>query len=485
VSKSSATPRPDDAARAEPSRFPSDFLWGAATSAYQIEGSPLADGAGPSIWHRFAHSPGHVTGDETGDVACDHYRRWEDDLALLARLRLNAYRFSVSWSRILPEGRGAVNPAGIGFYDRLVDQLCALGITPLVTLYHWDLPAALDDRGGWCNPDVAHWFADYAAVLFRALGDRVTLWATVNEPWVVVDAGYLFGVHAPGHRNLYEAPRASHHLLLAHAEAVRAYRAASGRGRIGIVVNLEPKEPASDAPEDRQATRRADAYMNRSYLDPLFLGSYPEELREIFGDAWPEFPEAEMRAIREPVDFLGVNYYKRGITRHDVSSRPLGFSSVDPPGALCTRLGWEVHAPGLGRTLRWVHDRYGAIPIYVTENGAAFEDPDEAVGGRVDDPLRVEYLRSHLQQVRDARRDGVDVRGYFAWSFLDNFEWGHGHTMRFGLVHVNYRTQERTPKASAFAYRAIVESGGAVLDAGPEELMRRADELRGGDMGGR
>ena len=267
-------------------RFPDGFLWGAATSAYQIEGSPLADGAGPSIWHRFSHTPGRTTNGETGDVAVDHYHRWADDVQLMRDLGLSAYRFSISWSRILPQGTGALNAAGLAFYDRLVDALLAAGIQPMVTLYHWDLPAALDDRGGWLNGDIANWFADYVTTVVRALDDRVTLWNTLNEPWVVSDGGYLHGALAPGHRNLYEAPIASHNLLRAHGRAVQAYRAV-GKHRIGIVVNLEPKYPASDDPADLAATARADAYMNRQFLDPMLLGRYPDELAEIFGEAWP------------------------------------------------------------------------------------------------------------------------------------------------------------------------------------------------------
>ena len=264
--------------------FPQHFLWGTATSAYQIEGSPLADGAGASIWHRFTHTPNLVRDGATGDVACDHYRRFLDDVALMRSFGTNAYRFSTSWSRVMPLGRNAVNPAGLDFYDRLVDALLANGIEPMVTLYHWDLPAALDDLGGWLNPEIARWFAEYAAVVFRRLDGRVKLWATLNEPWVVTNGGYLYGALAPGHRNRFEAPIASHHLLRAHAEAVRVYRA-EGRHRIGIVVNLEPKYPASHDPVDRAATARADAYMNRQYLDPIFRGGYPEELAQIFGEA--------------------------------------------------------------------------------------------------------------------------------------------------------------------------------------------------------
>ena len=363
----------------EVNRFPGDFLWGAATSAYQIEGSPLADGAGPSIWHRFAHTPGRTANGETGDVACDHYHRFRDDVALLDDLGLNAYRFSVSWSRILPVGRGTVNPRGLGFYDRLIDALLERRIQPVLTLYHWDLPAALDDLGGWLNPDSAHWFADYAGVLFRAFHDRVPLWTTLNEPWVVVDGGYVHGTLAPGYSTPESAPRVAHHLLRAHGAAVQAYRAEGrGGGRIGIVLNIEPKHAASDAPADVAAARRADAYMNRQYLEPVLGRSYPAELAEIFGPAWPAFPDADLRLIAQPIDFLGIN-------------------------------------------------------------------------------------RGHLRAALEAVRRGVNLRGYFAWSLLDNYEWSLGYSKRFGIVHVDFTTQRRTPKASARFYTDVVRTRGAAL----------------------
>jgi beta-glucosidase len=446
----------------QPGRFPPDFLWGAATSAYQIEGAPLADGAGPSIWHRFVHTPGLTVSGHTGDVACDHYHRYRNDVALMGDIGLNAYRFSISWGRIFPAGRGTVNPRGLAFYDRLIDALLERDIQPLITLYHWDLPAALDDRGGWLNRDVAGWFVDYATAVFRAFDDRVPMWATLNEPWVVMDGGYLHGALAPGHRNLFEAPLVSHNLLRAHGAAVQAYRA-MGRHRIGLVVNLEPKYPASESPEDLAAVRRADAYMNRQYLDPIFRGSYPDEMREIFGKAWPDFPASDLALIRQPIDFLGVNYYLRGVTKHDPAATPARASNVAQPQHVYTDTGWEVYAPALTRVLLSLHERYGAIPLYITENGAAFYDPPSPIGGRVDDPLRVAYLRDHLSSALDAMRAGVDLRGYFAWSLLDNFEWSHGYAKRFGIVHVDYRTLERTPKASARFYADVIRTDGAAL----------------------
>ncbi|NZA28434.1 beta-glucosidase [Luteimonas sp. SJ-92] len=442
-------------------RFPEGFLWGAATAAHQIEGSPLADGAGPSIWTRFAHTPGMTHNGDTGDVACDHYRRWRQDVALMRELGLKAYRFSVSWSRILPEGTGRVNQSGLDFYSRLVDALLESGIEPLLTLYHWDLPAALDDRGGWLNRDSADWFAEYGSVLYRALDGRVKKWVTLNEPWVVTDGGYLHGALAPGHRSRYEAPIASHNLMRAHGAAVQAYRA-DGAHEIGLVVNIEPKYPASDGAEDAGAVARAHAYMNEQYLHPAMLGRYPERMREIFGDAWPEWPQADFELIRQPLDFVGINYYTRSVTRAD-DSYPLRAGAVRQPLGTYTETGWEVFPQGLTDLLLWFKDTYGDTPVYVTENGAAFFDPPVAEDDRIRDPLRTAYLRKHLRAIHEAIEAGVDVRGYMVWSLLDNLEWSLGYSKRFGIVHVNYETQQRTPKDSARWYGRVIASHGSSL----------------------
>ncbi|TMQ73789.1 MAG: beta-glucosidase [Candidatus Eisenbacteria bacterium] len=451
-----------------PSRtgFPDHFLWGVATSAYQIEGSPLADGASPSIWHRFSHTPGATHGGDTGDVACDHYRRYREDVALMRDLGIPAYRFSLSWGRLLRDGRGPANPPGLDFYSRLIDLLLAAGIRPMVTLCHWDLPAALDDLGGWRHRDSIDWFADYAELAFRAYGDRVDLWATFNEPWMMSDAGYLKGLHAPGHRDPGEAVRAAHHLLCAHGAAVERFRAGPG-GAIGLVVNLEPKHPATDAAADAAAAARAGAYMNRHYLDPLFLGHYPEELPAMFGDAWPRWEIEDFARIRQPIDFLGVNYYSRGIVRDDPASPPARARSILPEHAPRTAMGWEIHPDGLREILEWVKARYGDLPLYVTENGAAFDDPPAGLGGPIEDAPRVEYLRDHLSATRTALANGVDVRGYFAWSLLDNFEWQYGYAKRFGLVHVDFTTQRRTPKRSALFYRDVIRSHGGAIGPNP------------------
>jgi beta-glucosidase len=445
--------------------FPTDFIWGTATSAYQIEGSPTADGAGRSIWHRFSHTPGNTWLDQTGDVACDHYRRYKDDVAIMAELGANAYRFSIAWGRILPQGTGAVNKKGIDFYSRLVDELLARGITPNATLFHWDLPEALDDRGGWLNRDVADWFADYATTMFDALGDRVKLWSTLNEPWVVTDGGYLSGVLAPGHSNLFEAPIATHNLLRSHGKAVERFRAANAakNGKIGITVNLEPKYPASDSPEDLAAVRRADAYMNRQFLDPAFLGRGPDEMREIFGEAWPNWSSEDMRQIKQPIDFVGINYYTRRVERYWPDHLPLKTKHVPQPQHAETATNWEVFPEALTKVLLWVTERYGKPAIYITENGAAFYDPPHTIDGKIEDPLRVEYYRQHLRATHDAMQKGANVRGYYAWSLLDNYEWAHGYSKRFGIVHVDFSTQQRTIKSSGRYYADVIRTNGASL----------------------
>jgi len=443
-------------------RFPDRFLWGAATSAYQIEGSPLADGAGPSIWQRFSHTAGNVVNNDTGDVATDHYHRYAADVDLMSELGLTSYRFSINWGRILPQGTGKVNAAGLAFYDKLIDALLAKNIAPMVTLYHWDLPEALDARGGWLNRDIANWFAEYADVCYRAFDDRVPRWVTLNEPWVVTNDGYVIGAHAPGHRDFREAPIVSHNLLRAHGSAVQAYRA-TGKHEIGLVVNLEPKYAASDSAADIAATARADAYMNRQYLDPVFRGEYPAELTEAFGDMWPEFPATDWPLIQTPFDFLGINYYSRNVVRDAPSEHPLRAARVRQSQNVHTEMDWEVFPEALTRVLVWIKERYGNRPMYITENGAAFDDPELATDGVIDDPLRVWYYREHLRAAHDAIAQGVDLRGYFAWSLLDNFEWAQGYAKRFGLVRVDFDTLERTLKSSARFYAEVIRSHGAVL----------------------
>ena len=442
--------------------FPEGFLWGAATSAFQVEGHPLADGAGPSNWYRFTHTPDRIRNGDTADIACDHYHRYPEDIGHMRALGLNSYRFSISWSRVMPEGRGAINPAGLDHYSRVVDALLAAGIQPNVTLFHWDLPAALEDDGGWLNPELPKYFADYARTVFDALDDRVPMWATLNEPWVVMDGGYMHGVHAPGRTHPREAALAAHHLMLGHGAAVQTYRA-HGHHKIGLVVNLEPKDPASPTIEDAQAAQRSDVYMNRYFLDLALRGRYPEALPRLYGEAWPFEASEDMSRANQPLDFLGVNYYKRGVMMRD-DSRPVDRAAwVDPPGRDKTSLNWEVFPEQLTRTLLWVRDTYGDIPLYVTENGAAYEEGPHANADILEDPARVNYLRGHLLAVREAIARGVDVRGYFAWSLLDNFEWAAGFAPHFGLIHIDGVDQRRTLKRSALVYAEIARSNGAAL----------------------
>lgn len=452
--------------------FPAGFLWGAATSAYQVEGSPLADGAGPSNWHVFTHTPGAVKEGHTGDVACDHYLRYAQDVALMRELGLGAYRFSIAWSRVFPEGTGRPNPRGLDFYQRLVDALLEAGIAPMVTLFHWDLPWALERDGGWSRRATVDAFVRYAEAVFRALGDRVRLWATLNEPWVVMDAGYVHGVHPPGRRDPETAAWVAHHLLLAHAQAVEVARAL-GVGPVGIVVNLEPKHPATPREEDVLAADRAHCYNNRLFLDPLFFGRYPEGVARAFGPSWPHPPEGELAPVRGSLDFLGINYYTRSRNVADPQGQPPFARPVPAPPERCTTMGWEVYPPGLYEVLTWVARTYPPVPLYVTENGAAFADP-EPRDGRVRDPQRVRYLASHLAELARALEDGVDVRGYFVWSLLDNFEWTHGYTQRFGIVAVEFATQKRTVKDSGWFYRDVIATGGAALGE-PHPLLPTAE----------
>jgi beta-glucosidase len=441
--------------------FRADFLWGAATSAYQIEGSPLADGAGESIWHRFSHTPGKVFSDQHGDVACDHYHRFIDDVRLMQNLGIRAYRFSISWSRVLPDGTGKVNRAGLNFYNRLVDTLVEHEITPSATLYHWDLPQTLEDRGGWANGDSVNWFSEYATLMFRELDDRVPLWATINEPWVVVNEGYVEGRHAPGRRDWSEAAVVSKNLMKAHAAAVVAYRAI-GKNSIGLVVNLVPIESATDSPNDEIAANRLDAYLNRQFLDPVLLGEIPSEMPEMFGPAWPQWTADELRQVRQPIDFVGVNYYLKLDVCDDPQAGPPRARIVLTPNCPRTATDWEIYPPGLTAILEWIKSRYGDLPLYITENGAAFDDA-VLPNGAINDRPRVQYLHDHLRAARQAIDAGVDLRGYFLWSLLDNFEWQSGYSKPFGIVHVDFDTQRRTPKASSQFYSNVIRSNGAVL----------------------
>jgi beta-glucosidase len=444
--------------------FPPDFLWGAATSSYQIEGALHEDGRGSSIWDLFAAMPGKVYQGQNGEPAADHYHRMPDDVALMAALGLNAYRFSIAWPRILPAGTGTINQRGLDFYDRLVDELLARGIMPAVTLYHWDLPVPLHERGGWLNRDTALAFADYAEVVARRLGDRVDWWITHNEPWCAAFLGYGLGVHAPGMQDITAACAAGHHLLLSHGLALPRLRAnVRSTVQLGITLNLYPIYPEDDRPETREAVERADAFSNRWFLDPLFRGRYPDGLFAAMGAAEPPIQAGDLETIAAPIDFLGVNYYSRKVVRalpaDAVTSEwaPNGYDEVMVPGAAYTQMGrgWEIYPAGLTDLLVRLKQDYAPRALAVTENGAAFEDQWNG-DGQVSDPLRLQYVRDHLQALGHALAQGVPLRGYFLWSLMDNFEWGEGYSKRFGVVYIDYASQRRIVKDSGHWYAAFL-----------------------------
>jgi beta-glucosidase len=432
--------------------FPADFVWGVATSAYQVEGAVAEDGRGESIWDRFAATPGKIANGDTGDVACDSYHRVTEDLRLLRDLGVSGYRFSVAWPRVLPAGTGNVNQAGLDFYDRLVDTLVASGLEPFVTLYHWDLPQVLEDRGGWPARETADAYATYVGHVVSRLGDRVRHWITQCEPWVVSWLGYGTGEHAPGRTSDADALAAAHHVLLAHGYAAQVLRARSSQARVGITIDVTSFHPLSASPEDAAAAIQADLFRNRIVLDPVLKGAYPDEVLRRYDDVFPEVRPGDMRTIAAPLDFLGVNYYTRNVVRADPAGGPP--QVVSPEDVERTEMGWEVYPDGLHEVLVGLRDGYRVPPLYVTENGAAFAD--RLVAGEVEDRLRVDYVARHLEAVGRARADGVDVRGYFLWSLLDNFEWAHGFGRRFGIVYVDFETLRRTPKASYRWYRDFI-----------------------------
>ena len=436
-------------------QFPADFVWGAATASYQIEGAADEDGRGESIWDRFSRTPGKVENGDTGDVACDHYHRWQDDVALMRELNLNAYRFSIAWPRVIPAGTGPVNQAGLDFYDRLVDGLLEAGITPWATLYHWDLPQSLEDAGGWPAMATAEAFVPYVEAVTRRLGDRVKHWITLNEPWVSSMLGYLLGIHAPGRTDLGDALATSHQLLRAHGLAVPVIRTNSPESQVGITLNLTSAYPANPGNQGHvDAARSFDGFMNRWFLDPLAGRGYPDDMLKVYGDAAPEISEADLSAIAVPTDFLGVNYYTPSYLRAG-DKGPMPFTPVDRPGDR-TAMGWLVEPKGLEDLLVRLDHDYPAKPLYITENGAAYDDPEPA-NGSVSDPERLRYLAGHLAAAKRAIDAGADLRGYFAWSLLDNFEWSFGYTKRFGIVHVDYDTQTRTIKESGRWYANVAE----------------------------
>ena len=445
--------------------FPTDFAWGAATSSYQIEGAVDEDGKGPSIWDTFTHQAGTVEDGSNGDVACDHYHRWADDIELMASYGLNAYRFSVSWPRVQPTGRGAPNQKGLDFYRRLTHRLREKGIRPALTLNHWDIPQAIQDAGGWQSRDTVERFAEYTALLADALGDSVEWWITHNEPWIIAALGYRLGIHAPGWKDTEAELRTAHHLLLSHGAAVEAYRASGLRAPIGITLNLLPTYPETDSDADARAARLSDAYTNRWYLDPVFDGAYPADgmayFADRFGFEWVR--DGDLARVAQPIDFLGVNYYSRRVVRAPRDGEAAEFAWVvrteTTTGVPTTELGREMTPDVLRDLLLHLRDTYRSPTILITENGLGQYDRLGS-DGAVHDPQRIEYLRTHIAAVAEAIEAGVDVRGYFGWSLLDNFEWAEGYGPRFGLTYVDYETQRRIPKSSAAWYRDLIARNG-------------------------
>lgn len=425
--------------------FPPEFVWGVATSAFQIEGAAIEDGKGLSIWDTFCQLPGVIADSSDGDIACDHYHSWEADLDLIAGLGVNAYRFSISWPRVQPGGAGAWSEKGLEFYDRLVDGLLARRITPYVTLNHWDLPAELQTTGGWADRNTVHRFVEYACVIAARLGDRVASITTHNEPWVMSILGHETGIFAPGVKNRAIAMQVSHHLLLSHGLALEAMRAQGCKAKLGIVLNLAPMHPATATQEDQRKAQLEDGLLLRWYMEPLFKATYPQDVLNFLGEDAPKIEPGDMQIISTTMDFLGINYYSRSV----VSAN--GPWDVKQSGFDITDMGWEVYPQGLTELLLRLHRDYAVPPIYVTENGGAFKE--ELIDGRVQDKDRTQYLASHIAAMGEAMRQGVRMEGYMVWSLLDNFEWASGYEKRFGIVHVDYATQKRTLKDSAMWYR--------------------------------
>ncbi|MCX8072547.1 MAG: GH1 family beta-glucosidase [Candidatus Binatia bacterium] len=444
--------------------FPAGFVWGTATSAYQIEGAWNEDGKGPSIWDTFTHTPGKIVDDSTGDVACDHYHRYREDIDLMARLGLKAYRFSISWPRIFPSGHGVMNTAGLDFYDRLVDTLCARGIEPFVTLYHWDLPQALQECGGWESRLTAEAFAEDVAAGALRLGDRVAHWITLNEPLAVVVAGYVLGLHPPAKQDIAAAVQVSHNLNVAHSLAVRALRALCPKTQVGITHVSLPVYPASDSPEDKAAAERWDCLVNRWFWEPSLLGHYPAEARAMLAAFDPRLVIDDDEHLAPPIDFFGHNSYTRAVVRHEPSVPVLAATQVAQVGKPHTAMGWEVYPDHLYDSLVRITRDYGRPAIFITENGASY--PDQVRDGRVADPERVEYLHQHLLRAARAIADGVPLRGYFCWSLLDNFEWTFGYTQRFGIVYVDFDSQQRIVKDSGYFYSSVVRTNAIEEPAG-------------------
>lgn len=441
--------------------FPKGFVWGTATSAYQIEGAWQEDGKSENIWDHFSHKPGRVKNNDTGDVACDHYHRWEQDLNLMRDLGVSGYRFSLSWSRIVPDGTGKVNQKGLDFYSRLVDKLLSNGIQPNITLYHWDLPQVLQDKGGWVIRDSVQWFRDYAEVVLKQLGDRVPMWSTINEPWVVAFHGYYTGVMAPGRQDFSQAMQVTHHLLTAHAQAVQTFRTLACPGKIGLVFNVTHTIPASDQEKDIQAAKRKWDCVNGLFMEPLSCGTYPAELIEWIGDSAPKVEAGDLEIIKGSYDYWGINYYASEIASYHqnggilkVNSAPISSSPMAK-----TAMGWGIYPDGFVALLNSVKEKYNNPEVYITENGTAMPDVIGA-DGQIHDRDRIIYLREHLLALKQAMDSGCRVKGYYLWSLLDNFEWAEGFEPRFGIVHVDFNTLMRTPKDSFRWYAEVIRANG-------------------------
>jgi beta-glucosidase len=443
-------------------KFPRGFIWGTATSSYQIEGAATEDGRGTSIWDVFAATPSKIKDNSDGKVACDHYHRYKDDVALMKSLGVHAYRFSIAWPRILPDGAGRVEPRGLDFYSRLVDELLSKNITPFVTLYHWDLPQALQDKGGWNNRDIVGWFADYAAIVIRALGDRVKNWITLNEPWCIAFLSNEIGAHAPGNRDPKLARQIAHHCNLAHGAAMQAIRASSQNPcNVGITLNYAQIMPVSESDTDKRAAETAQAYdpFHAWFSLPILTGQYGNEVMAMSGENAPKILPGDMALISQRLDFLGVNYYSPARVR-DNNGVPehLGFGTPDPREVDRTLMGWEVEPKGLYLLLHQLHhDSQGKVPLFITENGCSYADTVSA-DGKVHDSKRVSYLREHFKAAQRAIKYGIDLRGYFVWSLLDNYEWNEGYQQFFGIVRVDYKTQKRIIKDSGFYLRDVIKA---------------------------
>lgn len=441
--------------------FSKDFIWGTSTSAYQIEGAWNEDGKGESIWDHFSHQSGNIRNGDTGDIACDHYHRYKEDVQIMKEIGLKAYRFSISWSRIFPNGAGKPNQKGLNFYKNIIEALLNANIKPVVTLNHWDLPQALQDKGGWVNRDLIKYFEEYARFMFKELGDVVPMWITHNEPWNIAYLGYAFGAKAPGSRDIKRAIQVTHNLLLSHGKVVEIYRQRGLSGKIGIVLNLEPVHPYNNSRENKIAAEKQDQFKNRWFLDPILKGTYPITLLKFFQKKYgaPDIKEGDLNIINTPIDFLGVDYYFRDMVKNDKNGDELGITKVKIKDAEFTGRGWEIYPQGLYDLLIRIKKDYGDISLYITENGASFDDK-LTKDNRIKDKNRINYLSEHFKKAWQAIKDGVPLKGYFVWSLMDNFEWQFGYSDRFGLIYIDFQTLERTWKDSAYFYKEVIKNNG-------------------------